>query len=109
MTGASLHQSIRNHKTMAVAAGACVLMIAVILARTLMFPGPTVLACGGDVYEKRGEVLFWDVASMKECFRVSHAGCAMFSVSYSGDGKRVATGGSDGKVYVWQVPASCQK
>ncbi len=49
------------------------------------------------------EVIIWDVTTWKERFSLSGHTGQVFSVAFSRDGKRLATGGDDGQVIIWDT------
>ena len=56
-----------------------------------------------DVVVVRGDVRLWDVANGTQLARVvAHRG-AVQSITFSSDGKRLATGGADARAFVWDV------
>jgi WD40 repeat protein len=65
--------------------------------------GKTLASCGGNAYAHHGQVILWDVASRKKASNLWNSRCVMMSISFSGDGECLATGGADGKTFVWRV------
>lgn len=49
------------------------------------------------------EVIIWDVTTWKERFSLSGHTSQVFSVAFSRDGKRLATGGDDGRIIIWDT------
>ena len=52
-----------------------------------------------------GNVLVWDLASSKEKFRIKlPPSTQAYTVAFAPDGKRVAVGASDAKIYLFDIP-----
>ena len=52
-----------------------------------------------------GKVLVWDPAAKKEKFRIKLPPATQaYTVAFAPDGKRVAVGASDAKIYLFDVP-----
>jgi WD40 repeat protein len=62
-------------------------------------PGSGILASG--IIDREGRVLFWDINKRSQVSGVINTSSIPSALAYSLDGKRFATGGSDGTIMYW--------